>query len=177
MVDLEKHIRDLRNQLDSDKPREGHKERFMLKLDRPVRRLNFRHVLQVAASVAIILTSAVVLVKKNTSGDKIAAREVPEAVQEANLYYTTQVSARYDQIRAFDFDQAEEKNMLLNELQDLDAYHQQLMEDLGANPDDERVINALIRHYQLKLEVMDQIIIQLNQIKTETTENNENESV
>jgi len=51
------------------------------------------------------------------------------------------------------------------------------MGDLEANPDDDRVINALIRHYQVKLEVMDQIIIQLNQIKSETSEKNEHESI
>ena len=51
------------------------------------------------------------------------------------------------------------------------------MEDLEANPDDERVINALIRHYQVKLDVMDQIIIQLNQVKSEISENHEKESI
>ena len=53
---------------------------------------------------------------------------------------------------------------------------QQLMKDLEANPNDERVVNALIRHYQLKLEVMDQIITQLNQVKSEISENYEKES-
>ena len=93
------------------------------------------------------------------------------------MYYTSQVNARYDQISGFSFDNSEEKAVLLNELNDLDTFHQQLMRDLEANPDDGRVINALIRHYQIKLEVMDQIIIQLNQIKSETTENHENESI
>ena len=53
---------------------------------------------------------------------------------------------------------------------DLESYHQQLMKDLEANPDDDRVVSALIRHYQLKLEVMDQIITQLNQVKSEISE-------
>ena len=177
MSDLEKLIAERREDLDADLPRDGHEQRFLRKLDRPVRRVNFRHVLQVAASVAIILTSAIVLVKQNRSGDKVAVQEVPAALLEADQYYTMQVNARYDQIREFDFEDGEEKAVLLNELKDLDAFRQQLMTDLEANPDDDRVINALIRHYQLKLDVMDQIIIQLNQIRTETSENNENESV
>jgi len=45
------------------------------------------------------------------------------------------------------------------------------------NPDHDLVISALIRHYQIKLEVMDQIIIQLNQVKKETSKKDENESV
>ncbi|MFH0759612.1 MAG: hypothetical protein V2B15_20160 [Bacteroidota bacterium] len=177
MIDLEKHIRDQRDQLDRDQPREGHEARFLKKLDKPVRRVNFRHVLQIAASVAIILTSAVVLIQQNRSGSKIAERETTTSVQEAEMYFTSQMNQRYDQIREFSFDNTEEKTVLLNELEDLDDFQQQLMKDLEANPGDERVVNALIRHYQIKLDVMDQIIVQLNQLKTETENQNEKESV
>jgi hypothetical protein len=178
MVDLEKHIREQRMLLDSDMPRDGHEDRFIQKLDRrPGRKVHFRHLIQVAASIAIILASAIVIIRQNNSGSKMAQEEIPAAMVEADIYYTTQVNARYDEIREFNFDNTEEKTVLLNELKDLDATHQQLMSDLEANPDDDRVINALIRHYQIKLEVMDQIIIQLNQIKTETSKNHENESV
>jgi hypothetical protein len=178
MTELEKQIMDQRSQLDSDTPRAGHEARFLQKLDRqPVRRVNFRHVLQIAASVAIILTSAIVLVKQDRSGSKVAVREIPTTIMEADQYYTAQVSQRYEEIKEFNFDNEEEKVILLGELRELDAYHQQLMSDLEANPGDENVINALIRHYQVKLEVMDQIIIQLNQFKTETSDKNEKASV
>jgi len=182
MKDLEKHIKEQRLLLDSDSPREGHEERFLQKLGRdidsvPVRRFKFRHGLQVAASIAIILTSAIVLMKQNKSGEKMTQQEVPAAMLEADIYYASQVNARYEKIREFDFENSEEKTVLLDELKDLETYHQQLMNDLESNPDNDRVINALIRHYQIKLEVMDQIIIQLNQVKTETSEKNEKESV
>jgi hypothetical protein len=178
MINIEEHIRKQRADLDSDRPREGHEERFLQRLySRPVRRLQIRHALQIAASVAIIITSGIILVRVNKSGEKVAQREVPEAFKEADIYYTSQMDARYEQIREFKFEDTEEKSILLDELKDLDTYHQQLMSDLEANPDDDRVINALIRHYQIKLEIMDQIIIQLNQIKSETSPNHENESV
>jgi hypothetical protein len=178
MMNLEDHIRALRESLDGEVPREGHEERFLQKLySRPVRRLQVRHVLQIAASLAILITSGIVLVNLKKSGDKVALKEVPASVIEADIYYTSQMDARYDQIRNFNFENMEEKTLLLDELKDLDKYHQQLMNDLEANPDDDRVINALIRHYQIKLEVMDQIIMQLNQIKSETSTNHENESV
>ncbi len=178
MIDLEKHIRSHRQALDSDHPREGHEARFLQKLERqPRRRVNFRHALQIAASIAIILTSAVVLMRQNRNGNEIAQQEIPATVIEADQYYATQVGYKYDEIRQFDFDNSEEKMVLLDELKDLDAYHQQLLSDLEANPGDERVINALIRHYQVKLDVMDQIILQLNQLKTITENKNGKESV
>ncbi len=182
MNDIEKQIKEQRLLLDSDEPRKGHEDRFLQKLERlpersPVRRIRFRHAIQVAASVAIILTSAILLVKKDKSGSKVAQREIPEAVMEADIYYTSQVDARYNEIRDFDFSDEEEKALLLDEMKDLESYHQQLMKDLKANPDDDRVVSALIRHYQLKLEVMDQIITQLNQVKSEISENYEKESI
>ena len=99
------------------------------------------------------------------------------AMMEADMYYTSQVNARYDQIKEFNFENSEEKAVLLDELKDLETYHHQLMIDIETNPDNDQVINALIRHYQIKLDVMDQIIIQLNQVKKETSKKNENESV
>ena len=182
MNDIEKQIKEQRLLLDSDEPRKGHEDRFLQKLERlpersPVRRIRFRHAIQVAASVAIILTSAILLVKKDKSGSKVAQREIPEAVMEADIYYTSQVDARYNEIRDFDFSDEEEKALLLDEMKDLESYHQQLMKDLEAHPDDDRVVSALIRHYQLKLEVMDQIITQLNQVKSEISENYEKESI
>ncbi|RPI45179.1 MAG: hypothetical protein EHM46_01995 [Bacteroidetes bacterium] len=178
MSKLEKFMKEKRLLLDSDAPADGHEDRFLQKLQGvPGRHVNFRHVLQVAASVAIILASAIVLVRQNRSGDKVAGSEIPQAVQEADFYFTSEVNARYDRIREFNFENSEEKAVLLDELKELDTFHQQLMNDLKTNPDDERIVNALIRHYQIKLEVMDQIIEQLNQIKSVTSENHENESV
>ena len=182
MSNIEKQIKEQRLLLDSDRPREGHEDRFRQKLERlpvgrPISRIRFRHAIQVAASVAIILTSAIVLIRTDKSGSKVAQQEIPAAVMEAEFYYASQVDARYDEISGFDFGDAEEKAVLLNELKDLENYHQQLMKDLEANPDDDRVVSALIRHYQLKLEVMDQIITQLNQVKSAISENHEKESI
>ncbi len=182
MNNIEKQIKEQRLLLDNDQPRKGHEDRFLQKLEslpgqRPVRRIRFRHAIQVAASIAIILTSAILLVKKDKSGNRVAQQEIPAAVMEADVYFAGQVDARYDEIRDFDFNDAEEKALLLEELKDLENYHQQLMKDLEANPDDDRVISAMIRHYQLKLEVMDQIITQLNQVKSEISEKHEKESI
>ncbi len=178
MIDLEKHIKEQRLLLDADIPAEGHEDRFRQMLgQQPVKRVKFRHVLQIAASIAVILASSVVLIRNTQSGDKVAEYKIPASVMEADQYYSRQVDNRVDQIKQFDFNDAEEKVVLIGELEELDGYQKQLMKDLEANPGDERVINALIKHYQVKLEVMDQIIYQLNQLKTETTKKHEKESV
>ncbi len=178
MNHIEEQVRKHRDSFDSELPRGGHEERFLQKLyDSRERRMPIRHILQIAASIAILVTSGIILVRVSKSGEKVAQQEIPASIMEADVYYTSQMDARYDEIRAFDFDSDEEKTVLLDELKDLDDYQQKLMSDLQANPDDDRVINALIRHYQLKLEVLDQIILQLNQIKSETAPEHENANV
>jgi len=185
--EFEKYMKEQRLLLDSEQASDGHEARFLQKLERqhalirngrrPGSGIRFRHVLQIAASVAILLTSSVLLLRY--AGDRPGEQqaELPASLVEAKAYYVDLTNERVSQIEAFDFSSNEEKTLLLDELQEMEVYHQQLMDDLKAHPDDERVISAMIRHYQLKLEVMDQIINQLKQIKLETTENHENESV
>ena len=164
---------------DSDEPGREHFDRFNERLSarKPGRTIRVRHVLQVAASIAVILASAWVIFDKSKSGDKVAATDMPAEVFEAEVYYMRQVDDKYREIEGFQFDSDQEKALLLEELKDLDVYQQKLISDLEANPTDERVINAMIRHYQLKLEIMDQIIDQLNQIKYHNTEKNENANI
>ena len=50
------------------------------------------------------------------------------------------------------------------ELEEMDRLFHSLQKDFQSNPTDQRVINAMISHYQLKLEVMSQIIRQLEEV-------------
>lgn len=179
MSEFEKYFMENRAHFDTEEPAEGHFSRFERRLGgrNSSRQFNLRHALQIAASVAVILASAWVIIDKSNRGDKIAATNVPADVIEAEDYYTRLVNEKYRQIEGFTFDSEQEKAVLLEELKDLDVYQQKLVSDLEANPSDERVINAMIRHYQLKLEIMDQIITQLNQIKYQNSEKNEKENV
>jgi len=176
MSDLEKYITKMRDAMDTEEPGAGHMKSFSKKLklqQQPVRRINFRHALQIAASVAIILASGIVIVKSSKGGSKMAVSPAAEEFQQTNNFYASQVNARYEDIAALPFNSSKEKEMLLEELSDMDTYYKDLLEELNANPGDERAMNALIQHYQLKLQVMDQIIEQLVQIQN--SKNNEYE--
>jgi len=174
MSDLEKYIIENRDRFDLDEPENGHYNRFRKKLGQnPARRNPFVTALQIAASVAILITGGLVIFQQSRSGDKVAVNTVPEEVRETNDYYARQVNFRYEEISGFRFESEKEKDILLHELSEMDTYYQQLLKDLDANPGDERAINALITHYQVKLEVMDQIIEQLNQFKSQNTQKNE----
>jgi len=59
----------------------------------------------------------------------------------------------------------------------MDSVYVQLQKELKANPGDERIINAMIEHYQTKLEVMAFIVNQLKSIKNTNQNGQENEKV
>lgn len=176
MSDLEKYIMENREKFTSDEPDTGHFDRFSAKIQegkRPVRKVRFRHVMQIAASFAILVSSGIVIVKSSKGKARMAVIEVPEQYQETQNYYVHQVNSRYDEIESISFSEEEEKEMLLKELQEMDTYYQELLVDLNANPGDERVISALIKHYQMKMLVMDQIIDQLKQFNQPNSKSNE----
>jgi len=65
--------------------------------------------------------------------------------------------------------------MLISELRSMDSVYVQLQKDLKTNPNDERIINAMIEHYQTKVEVMSYILNQLKVIRNENLKDTYNE--
>jgi len=174
MSDLEKYLIENRQHFDLDEPEAGHFKRFDARLGHKAGRRNpFIMTLQIAASLAVILTSGILIIKTTKSGDKMAVHGLSPEVQEANEYYVRQVDYKYEQISELSFDSKEEKEVLLKELSEMDSYYKQLLKDLDANPGDERAVNALISHYQVKLEVMDHIIDQLEKFKSQNNQNSQ----
>jgi uncharacterized protein (DUF305 family) len=66
-----------------------------------------------------------------------------------------------------------QKVMLMHELSEMDSIYENLKKDLTTNPNDQRVINAMIQHYQLKVEVMNQILNQLQNAQKENKQKSE----
>ena len=65
----------------------------------------------------------------------------------------------------------------MKEMKSMDSVYVSLQKELKANPNDERIINAMIEHYQTKLEVMNYIISQLKAIRNDNQNKKENEKV
>jgi hypothetical protein len=59
----------------------------------------------------------------------------------------------------------------------MDSTYVSLQKELKANPNDERIINAMIEHYQTKLEVMTYIVNQLKTIRDGNLNKSEDEKV
>ena len=66
--------------------------------------------------------------------------------------------------------------MIIKEIDDMDKIYQSLSKELKNDPNNERLINAMIRHYQLKLDIIIDITKQLETIKNSASNNNQNEN-
>jgi hypothetical protein len=102
--------------------------------------------------------------------------DVSPQYREVENYYAHQVILMESELTEVDLKNSpEQKKALLSELRSMDSVYVQLQKDLKANPNDERIINAMIEHYQTKVEVMSYIVNQLKAIRNENLNDTDNE--
>jgi len=92
-------------------------------------------------------------------------------------YYVRQVGFVENEFLSLDIANPEQKAVLMQELTSMDSVYVELQKELRENPDDQRIIDAMIKHYQTKLDVMNYILDQLRQIKAETENSVSHEKV
>lgn len=169
---IEKYIIDNREKFDIEEPDEGHFDRFMDRQEanrKSTGRFTWKHMLQ-AAAVTILLVLSSLWVYERFTGDKmdsgyITLAEIDPEYREAEIYYTSLINNKYDEIKSFDFPgNAGEQKMILKELAEMDTIYRSLEEELNTEGGNPMIINAMIQHYQLKVNIMNQILDHLHQV-------------
>ena len=169
MKDLEQIIRENRAALDAYEPGEQHLSHFREKLSvyNPVR-LGMADYLKIAAVVLLASMFSFFLYNQLQPvifrSDKYSLGDISGEYREVEQYYTRMINNRYFELGRIDTGDPLQKKMLVKELEEMDKLFINLQKDLKANPGDERIINAMIHHYQMKLEVMNQVLMQLESI-------------
>lgn len=180
MKDLDNIIQENRFEFDSFEPSDGHFERFEQKLNelnsRKKKSFTIGYILK-AAVVAILVILSGLWVYDNfesRTNNGIALNEISPEYGEVEMYYTHLVNQKYSEINQCETLDSTQKGMLMYELGEMDSIYSNLKNDLKTNPNDQRVINAMIQHYQLKVEVMNQILQQLQQAQNINKQKSEN---
>jgi hypothetical protein len=171
MNKLEKQIQSNRQKFDSQEPSSGHMERFEQKLhNQPSRSLFSRipYALKAAVVLLLVALSSILIYEQARiyyqDQRVLSLQDISDEFGEAEFYYTSLIKNKYREINRLNIDDPRQKEMLMTELEEMDKLFHSLQKDFQANPTDERVINAMISHYQIKLEVMSQIISQLEEV-------------
>ncbi|HPA86896.1 MAG TPA: hypothetical protein PK106_03820 [Bacteroidales bacterium] len=183
MKNIEEIIRNNRDLFDGAEPSAGHFERFTRKLEIrcgrvPVKRSIVPYLLR-AAVVTLLVTLSSLWTWEHfirPDRDRMSLSEVSPEFREVENYYVHQVNLMESELGNIEVKGNEEqKRILLKEMKSMDSVYVQLQKELKANPNDERIINAMIEHYQTKVDVMNYILNQFKAIRNENQNNGSHE--
>jgi hypothetical protein len=182
MENLEKKINENRLRFDNAEPGEGHFERFMQKLSRirPVRKFVVPYYVKVAAVLLLVSVSSILfyemVISPRFEKNKYSFGKLSPEYREVEDYFMHSINVKYNQLQDLDIDDKYQKDMIMKELNEMDKIYQSLSKELQRDPYNERLINAMIQHYQLKLEIINGITKQLEIIKNSASNNNQDEN-
>jgi hypothetical protein len=185
MKTIEEIVRSNKDFFEDAEPSIGHFERFNRKLE-----IRFQVSAPKRSIVPYLLRAAVVTLLVTLSSlwtwdhfirpgsSRMTLGQVSPQYKEVENYYIHQVNMMEGEIVNVDLvNNPDQKKMLLNEMKSMDSVYVSLQKELKANPNDERIINAMIEHYQTKLEIMKYVVNQLKVIRKNNQNNPENEKV
>ena len=181
--ELERLITNNRHSIQDEEPLEGHFERFearLQKASKPTRTINFRPILKIAAMVVFVLLAAN-QARMWFYPEKVEALtlgSISEEYREVEFYYTNAIEigmTQWEKLSDEGLVSEPEQQMMQQEQQDFDLMYQKLQEELKANPNDERVINAMLEYYQARMNIITLIINKLQEVKQQKN-NKSNES-
>ena len=175
-------------ELNDSEPLDGHFERFQAKLNNQnkKRKFNLSIVWKVAAAVVFVLLAVNQAniyfshdkqnenLATNNSGFSLAS--VSPEYKEVEFYYTNAINVglnQWNNLKTDGFISETEQEMMNTELAEFEARFKNLQTDLAANPNDERVINAMLEYYQSKLEIINMIVNKLQEVKQEKNKSHE----
>jgi hypothetical protein len=184
MKTIEELIRNNKDLFEDKEPSEGHFDRFSVKLEirchTKAKRSIVPYLLR-AAVVTLLVTLSSLWTWDHfirTGSSRMTLGQVSPQYKEVENYYIHQVSLMEGEIVNTDLkNNPDQKETLMKEMKSMDSVYVSLQKELKVNPNDERIINAMIEHYQTKLEVMTYIVNQLKTIRNDNLNKKEDEKV
>jgi hypothetical protein len=179
--ELERLILDNRHSIQDDEPMDGHFERFEAKLkkaSKPVRKFELQRIIRIAAMVVfclLVINQARIWLKPEKK-ETLSLGSISPEYREVEFYYTNSIQmgmTQWENLKEEGYVTEAEQQMMQKEQTDFDQMYQQLLVDLKANPNDERVINALLEYYQSRMNVISLIISKLKEVKQQKNHNDE----
>lgn len=192
---FESFVRENREDFNVFDPPENLWDKISDRLDQPeqergrIVRMNWKLIGSRAAAVILIFITSWVVQKQFFSNEKVIVpvenqqlaqeRVVNEDVQElieAEAFYTSEIDKTRKELDQYLKDHPEIVNELKEEFSYLDSAYAGLRSDLNENAANEKVIEAMILNHRMKLEILEEMLIQIKTSELNVNEN-ENETV
>lgn len=189
---IEKLILNNLKELNNDEPPAGHFQRFEAKLeglDKKKKIISLNLVWKVAAAAVfafLMVNQGIIwfspekeIENVEKMGAKMTLASVSPQYEEVEFYYTNAISgglSQWEKLVSEGLISDEEQQMMSYELKEFEEVFKNLQTDLSANPNDERVINAMLEYYQTKLSLINMIVEKLEEVKQKKSKGYEAES-
>lgn len=121
-----------------------------------------RHWLKVAVVLVLVMNTIMIHEFLQWKKQPQLVNVSPE-LQDAKMYYTTQIEQRLQAIKAYPPASVGLDSVARRELELRNGTYQVLETELLQNPGNERIKAALVRYYQLKLDLLDKILEELRE--------------
>ena len=171
--DLEKICKELENQFDVEAPNEGHFKRFEAKLNKgtkPTILLKLWPFIAVAASVILIFG---VWLGASFSNSGMELAKVSSEMGETQNYFVATIKTELETVeKERNTDTAKIINDGLRQITKLETQYQALTFELRESAADKRIIYAMIANFQQRIEVLQSLLLQIDNVKQLKTQNN-----
>ncbi|SFZ94347.1 hypothetical protein SAMN05428642_104105 [Flaviramulus basaltis] len=176
---LENLFKNLENTFDVEMPETGHETRFLDKLNTKKeaikiiasKRTIWKPLLGIAASIVIIITIFISTPKQKTSSDLAS---VSPKMAEAQDFFTLTIN---DELNKLNSEASPEVQGLINDallqIKKLEENYNSLKTDLQESGDDNRVIYAMISNFQNRIDILQNTLNQIKNVKQLKNSSNE----
>jgi len=154
---------------------------------RPTRKINWTtNLVRVAAAIVIFVSSYIFIdynLNKDTEGSLQAGdpeieiyEQIPVLV-EARAYYSSQISNMENEVYRLAGDDSPIRNDIELEFEELDQVFNELKADLNDDAANEEVVEAMIQNYRIKLQILEEILLQLKNADEQNIDDHEDKKV
>ena len=160
------------NNFDFQEPHSGHLERFERKLNgtRNNRKTSWKW-LSIAASVVLVLGF---WLGSNHQKQQIDLATISPKMEEVQTYFVATIN---QELKTLEENRSLKTETIienaLEELEELEDSYTIFIQELTENGQQQKIINAMIKNYQQRLEILENVLKQIEQIKNPNIINDE----
>ena len=180
---LEKFVTEHREEFDTDIPSlkawRGIEKELDAKEQKAANRFSRWRTMRIAAAVVLLLITggligSFITQSQYQPSNAVAAidlNDIAPELEEMEAYYQSQVQEKVQMLASYEENDAG----LLEDLEELDAWREELKADLIDAPEgsEEEIISDIIRSYQTKIEILEHVLSRIQAASNQNVEENE----
>jgi hypothetical protein len=175
----------LKDNVDFEEPNEGHQLRFLKKLNesKSVTTITFRNsrswiqIVSMAAAVTLLLAFGFFQLNTSSTIDEKVAKISPEA-SKTQFYFANLIE---EQVKDLNSEKSPETEKIINDtmfqLKKLELNYTEMEQDLLNGGNGKLILSAMITNFQTRIELLNEVMIQIENIKTIKITNDANYTI